>query len=110
VRLRQPGSHRVGHGLKLYRIDSLYARSGQISYRASVLVAGRARDTACMSDPINIKRYRLTYGGAHEPEMRRWKLRRLPDQRSAVAAAGGGSAAATGGQGNCAMYASPART
>jgi hypothetical protein len=63
-----------------------------------------------MSDAINIKRYRLTYGGAHESEMRRWKLRRVPDQRGAVAAAGRGSAAAAGGQGSCAMYASPTRT
>jgi hypothetical protein len=96
--------------MKLYRIDSLYVRAGRISYRASVLLGASTHDTAPMSDTINIKRYRLAYGGAHEPELRRWKLRRLPDEQRGVAAAAKGSAAAAGGQGSCAMYASPART
>jgi hypothetical protein len=95
--------------VKLYRIDRLYGRAARISYRASVLLGARTHDTARMSDTINIKRYRLTYGGAHETELRRWKLRRLPDERGAASPARG-SAPAAGGQRSFAMYASPART
>jgi hypothetical protein len=96
--------------MKLYRIDRLYVRARRISYRASVLIGAGTRDTARMSETINIKRYRLAYGGAHEAELRRWKLRRVPDHERGTAGTGKRSAAAAGDQGSCAMYASPART
>jgi hypothetical protein len=68
-----------------------------------------------MSDTLNIKRYRLAYGGAHESDVRRWRLRRVGAQRGGVVGGGGAaggplSAQAGGAQRNEAMYASPART
>jgi hypothetical protein len=87
----------------------VYGRAAPISYRASVRPEAPRHDTGDMSDTINIRRYRLAYGGADQMELRRWKLRRLPAQRG-TAAGTCGRPAAPGRQGSSAMYASPART
>ena len=65
-----------------------------------------------MSDALNIKRYRLAYGGDDGSDVRRWKLRRVAGANDAN---GGGTAATMtprprAGQRSDAMYASPART
>jgi hypothetical protein len=64
-----------------------------------------------MSETINIRRYRLTCGGPLGGELRRWKLRRVSDQRGGAAgAAPVRPAGAAGRQDSSDMYASPART
>jgi hypothetical protein len=95
--------------VKLYRIDNVYGRPARISYRVAVRHEARRHDTDVMSDTINIRRYRLAYGGADQMELRRWKLRKLPAQRG-TATATCGRPAGPRRQGSSDMYASAART
>jgi hypothetical protein len=64
-----------------------------------------------MSDTIIVRRYRLTYGGADDGDLRRWRLRRVPERRGGADGAAPERPSGAGGrQDRSAMYASPART
>lgn len=63
-----------------------------------------------MSDTLNIKRYRLAYGGDDGSDVRRWKLRRVAGANARGGAAATMTPRPRAGQLSDAMYASPART
>ncbi len=63
-----------------------------------------------MSDSLNIKRYRLHYGGTPRSDVRRWELHRVCDMGGLRGGPGGARPQAVGTQRSVAMYDSAART